>query len=107
VYHFHDGRSLNDGAGLAEVAGRALPELPAAAAAAFLGSGEGTEEIARALARVSELGINSIPQFVIDGEIMIGGAAHHGQLEAVFREIEERGEVEKDTTTMFGDIFNY
>jgi len=89
--HFEEGQKLNDKSMLAEAA--AEVDIPAAEADAFLSSSEGNTEIRNALALLRQMGVNSIPTFVVQGRHVVSGAAHHSQLAVLFREIEQRGEV--------------
>lgn len=90
VLHFVEGRKLNDAAMLAaaaaEHAGVDEPE-----ARRFLASNEGREQISKSLAIAAQFGIHSIPKFIIDGEMLLDGAAHAEEHVRVFREIERRG----------------
>lgn len=90
VLHFVDGRKLNDTAMLAAAAA-AHAGIDEATALAFLDSDDGREQIEAALAVARRFGINSIPKFVVDGEVIIDGAAHADEHVRCFREIERRG----------------
>lgn len=88
--HFEEGQKLNDAAMLAEAA--AEVGVDAETAAAFLASDEGEAEINAAQALLARLGVHSIPTFVVQGRYTMSGAVHSDELEALFRDIEERGE---------------
>lgn len=90
VLHFIEGRKLNDSAMLATAA-EEHAGVNAAAARRFLDSDDGKAQIDSALAIARRFGISSIPKFVIDGELLIDGAAHADEHEEVFRQIERRG----------------
>lgn len=90
VLHFVEGRKLNDAAMLAAAAAEHAG-VDAADARAFLDSDDGRAQIDSALAVARRFGISSIPKFVVDGEILVDGAAHADEHEAVFRQIERRG----------------
>ena len=59
----------------------------------FLKSEEGTEEIGHARHALEQLGINSIPTFIIDGNMMVGGAAGSDVFVKAFRDIERKGTI--------------
>eukprot|EP00518_Triparma_eleuthera_P011451 CAMPEP_0182473708 /NCGR_PEP_ID=MMETSP1319-20130603/24423_1 /TAXON_ID=172717 /ORGANISM="Bolidomonas pacifica, Strain RCC208" /LENGTH=134 /DNA_ID=CAMNT_0024674537 /DNA_START=79 /DNA_END=483 /DNA_ORIENTATION=- len=95
VYHFVEGHALNDVDGLvrcAEEIGldekeiRGFIEDPAE---------PGRAEIERAVKLCRELGIHSIPNFVVGGEFVVSGASGPEDFLRVFKEVEERGEVGK------------
>lgn len=86
--HFVQGRKLNDRAMLVDAA--AHVGLDPAAAEAWLAAGDGKEAVRRTYDMVQQLGIHSIPTFVVDGgRAVLNGAVHADELEAVFREIED------------------
>mmetsp|Transcript_507 Transcript_507/g.1660 ORF Transcript_507/g.1660 Transcript_507/m.1660 type:complete len:229 (-) Transcript_507:230-916(-) len=91
--HFELGQKLNDAAMLAEAAEASGAVGSAAEAEAFLASGEGGETIERTLDLLRNLGVHSIPTTVVEGEAVVSGAARADELEAVFRRVEESGEV--------------
>jgi predicted DsbA family dithiol-disulfide isomerase len=70
--HFSDGVDVGDQTALTEVAVAA--GLDRARVVAYLASDEGRTEVAAELAEARELGINSVPTFVIDGTWAIQGA---------------------------------
>jgi predicted DsbA family dithiol-disulfide isomerase len=88
--HFVRGHKLNDVPMLAAAAAQHAG-VDEAAAVEFLNSDGGREQIDRALALAGQFGIHSIPKFVIDGTLLIDGAAHTGEHIAAFREVEARG----------------
>ncbi|TYB94076.1 DsbA family oxidoreductase [Micromonospora sp. WP24] len=70
-------------AGLAEQVG-----LDAADARRFLDSDEGTKEVAAELAKAHDLGISSVPMFVLAGKYGISGAQEPQTLLAALAEVE-------------------
>jgi predicted DsbA family dithiol-disulfide isomerase len=84
--HFEQGRKLNSRALLTEAA--AEVGVPASDTLEFLDSRQGFEEIARAQELLRQLGVHSIPTFVVGGTRLISGAAHHDEIVAVLREVE-------------------
>jgi len=102
VYYFVDGHSLNDRPRLADVSAEHLREhgvdIDAQEILVFLESDEGRAEIQAALATLHRMGVHSIPQFIVEGSRVV----QSGDFEAVFREIEARGEV--DGGPLFADI---
>jgi len=105
-YYFVDGHSLNDRPRLAKVASEELlkqgHKLAADEILTFLNSNSGRKEIENALRTLRNLGVQSIPTFIIEGEILLSGAAHWKSHLQVFRDIEERGSVLKGP--VFGTI---
>jgi hypothetical protein len=59
----------------------------------FLNGNEGREEIMQALKALNKLGIHSIPKFIIEGKMILDGAARPEVFVKVFREIERKGEI--------------
>jgi len=106
VYYFVDGHSLNDRPRLAEVAAAHLREhdveLDAEEILVFLEGDEGRAEIRAALAALQNMGVHSIPQFIVEGSRLVQGSADWTAFADVFREIEARGEVEGGP--LFADI---
>lgn len=101
--HFVEGRRLNDRAMLVGVAAEC--GLDAGLAEAALASGEGRAQVKATYRRVQELGVHSIPTFVLDGGgAVLGGAAHARELEAALREVE--ADVVAGNTTRRGPIFS-
>lgn len=115
-YYFVEGHSLNDKPRLAEVTSTTLRNLlpPSSSPApptpddilTFLNGTEGRAEIEEALAALRQLGINSIPQFIINGDRLVGGAADWTVFVDVFESvIEERREKEEDDASpVFGSL---
>lgn len=68
----------------------------------FLNGNEGRLEIENALRVLQQLGVHGIPKFIIEGSRVIDGAAGPDTFIQVFREIENRGMVERGP--LFGDI---
>ena len=58
----------------------------------FLESDEGLEEIGDAQDMLQEMGIHSIPNFVIGGKVVVSGAVHAAELVQIFRRFESAGE---------------
>mmetsp|Transcript_17582 Transcript_17582/g.58939 ORF Transcript_17582/g.58939 Transcript_17582/m.58939 type:complete len:134 (+) Transcript_17582:537-938(+) len=85
--HFVEGHRLNDSARLARTA-EEHAGVPRAETEAFLKSKEGLAEITAALARAGELGVQSIPKFIVGGAYVLDGAVHARDHVALFREIE-------------------
>lgn len=122
VYYFVDGHSLNDRPRLAKRAAeriaRALDERaeddddnnvkvspPSETEILdFLNGNEGRTEIDNALRTLSEMGIHSIPQFIIEGTTIVGGAADWRTFVKIFDDIEKRGFVENEGRPLFGDL---
>mmetsp|Transcript_15432 Transcript_15432/g.31721 ORF Transcript_15432/g.31721 Transcript_15432/m.31721 type:complete len:174 (+) Transcript_15432:244-765(+) len=73
--HFREGGALNDTALLLAAATEVDGLDSAAAAAAFLATNEGEQQVLDTVERVHELGINSIPTLVIDGRPVLQGGA--------------------------------
>lgn len=109
-YYFVDGHSLNDKPRLAKVVADLLDGLLSSSlqpqsfhdvTAAptetelleFLNGTQGREEITHALHALNQLGIHSIPKFIIEGRTVVDGAARSDVFVASFRDIEERGTV--------------
>jgi predicted DsbA family dithiol-disulfide isomerase len=90
MLHFVNGRKLNDAVMLAAAAAEHAG-VDEADARRFLASDEGRAQISKALAVASQFGVHSIPKFIIDGALIIDGAAHAEEHVRVFREIERRG----------------
>mmetsp|Transcript_3591 Transcript_3591/g.14545 ORF Transcript_3591/g.14545 Transcript_3591/m.14545 type:complete len:247 (-) Transcript_3591:256-996(-) len=86
--HFEQGAKLNDREMLVTAAVEHAG-ADEAAAREFLQSDEGSDEIAAALAMLREMGINSIPTFLIDGKYMLSGAAHADEFVRLFRDMEK------------------
>ena len=85
--HFIEGAKLNDRRMLLDLA--AAHGCDREAAAAYLDSPEGAEDVRRTYQAVQEMGINGIPTFVIDGgATVLGGAVHAAELERTLRQIE-------------------
>lgn len=97
-YYFVDGHSLNDRPLLAKVVAEALPSMIEDAPSArellnFLDGDQGRKEIKAALQALEQLGVHSIPKFIIEGRIVIDGAARSDEFVQIFRKIEARGKV--------------
>lgn len=101
---------MNDRPRLAGVVAEILPSLVGPDDAApseaelldFLNGNEGREEIMHALQALDQLGIHSIPKFIIEGKTIVDGAAGSEVFVRVFRDIEQRGKVHNDL--VFGEI---
>ena len=90
--HFTDGADIGSRDALARVAGSI--GLDAAAARALLESPAGIEEVTTDIAAAHELGITSVPTFVIDGKYAVQGAQDAATLRAAFAEIARREAVD-------------
>ena len=87
--HFVDGKKLNDADMLCDAAAAAGVDRDEAMR--FLESGEGLEEIGDAQEMLQEMGIHSIPNFVVGGKVVVSGAVHATELVQIFRRIESTG----------------
>ena len=87
--HFVDGKKLNDADMLCDAAAAAGVDRDEAMR--FLESGEGLEEIGDAQEMLQEMGIHSIPNFVVGGQVVVSGAVHATELVQIFRRIESTG----------------
>jgi predicted DsbA family dithiol-disulfide isomerase len=92
--HFVQGIDIGSRPALAEVAGSV--GLDPAAAVAYLESPAGTEAVNTDLREAQELGITSVPTFVIDGKYAIQGAQEAATILAAFEEITRRESVDID-----------
>jgi predicted DsbA family dithiol-disulfide isomerase len=90
--HFTDGIDVGSRAALAAVAGSI--GLDASAASDYLESGAGADAVNTDLAGAQELGIRSVPTFVIDGRYAVQGAQEPATLRAAFEEIARRESVD-------------
>jgi predicted DsbA family dithiol-disulfide isomerase len=70
--YFQEGRDVGQREVLAALAGKA--GLDAEAAAAFLASGEGVEEIRAEDAGFRQMGLSGVPTFALDGHVLFSGA---------------------------------
>ncbi|MFI5893278.1 DsbA family protein [Actinoplanes sp. NPDC051513] len=86
--HFTDGIDIGSRQALAQVAGSI--GLDRGAAFAYLSSPAGTEAVNADLAEARELGITSVPTFVIDGKYAIQGAQEPATILAALEEIARR-----------------
>ena len=87
--HFVDGKKLNDADMLCDAAAAAGVDRDEAMR--FLASDEGLEEIGDAQEMLQEMGIHSIPNFVVGGKVVVSGAVHAAELGQIFRRIESAG----------------
>jgi predicted DsbA family dithiol-disulfide isomerase len=92
--HFVKGIDIGSRPALAEVAGSI--GLDPAAALAYLESPAGTEAVNTDLREAQELGITSVPTFVIDGKYAIQGAQESATILSAFEEIARRESVDID-----------
>ena len=103
-YYFVEGHPLNDRPLLAKVAAENIAEtlnktgnndVPLAEheILTFLNGKEGRREIENAIKALKELGVHGIPKFIVEGSLVVDGAADSSTFVRIFREIEERGEV--------------
>ncbi|MGX6605451.1 DsbA family oxidoreductase [Micromonosporaceae bacterium Da 78-11] len=90
--HFTDGVDIGSRPALAAVAGSI--GLDQAAALAHLESNAGTDAVNVDLAEARELGITSVPTFVVDGKYAIQGAQEPATLVSAFEEIARREAVD-------------
>mmetsp|Transcript_10063 Transcript_10063/g.40645 ORF Transcript_10063/g.40645 Transcript_10063/m.40645 type:complete len:230 (+) Transcript_10063:713-1402(+) len=88
--HFVEGKKLNDTSFLCETAA-ATAGANYEACSDFLATDSGITEIEQTQVILRNLGINSIPTFVIGGKYVVSGAVHSTELVRVFREIERTG----------------
>lgn len=102
-YYFVDGHSLNDRPRLADVVaselGVILPDEEAPSAEdllSFLNSNEGRKEIEEALVGLQQIGVHSIPKFIVEGKTLVDGAAHASTFVEIFRKIESRGKIRSE-----------
>ena len=117
VYHFTEGHALNDEPRLARTASKTISEALSAGGAPrqrrgmseeevleFLRRSEGREEVESALSALRRIGVRrGIPKIVIEGgSSVVDGVAGVETFEHIFREIEERGYVERGP--VFADI---
>lgn len=86
--YFTDGRDIGSAAVLASVAGSI--GLDEAAAAGYLSSKAGTTAVNTDLAEARELGVSSVPFFLVDGKYAVQGAQEAATLVAAFEEIARR-----------------
>ena len=101
VYYFVDGHALNDRPRLANVAHEELVKalssdvdiLTEEDILKFLNGNEGRREIEDALQALDNMGVHGIPKFIIEGRIMVDGAARSDVFVNIFREIERNGSV--------------
>ncbi|MFF5295074.1 DsbA family oxidoreductase [Paractinoplanes globisporus] len=92
--HFTKGIDIGSRPALAQVAGSI--GLDPAAARAYLESPAGTDAVNTDLAEARELGITSVPTFVIDGKYAIQGAQESATILAALEEIARRETVDID-----------
>jgi predicted DsbA family dithiol-disulfide isomerase len=90
--HFQDGIDIGSRAALANVA--AGIGLDRAAALAYLESDAGTGAVNADLSEARELGITSVPSFVIDGKYAVQGAQEPSTLLSALQEITRREDVD-------------
>jgi predicted DsbA family dithiol-disulfide isomerase len=86
--HFQDGIDVGSHPALAHVA--ASIGLDGAAALAYLASDAGTGAVNADLEEARELGITSVPTFVVDGKYAVQGAQESATLVAALEEITRR-----------------
>jgi predicted DsbA family dithiol-disulfide isomerase len=90
--HFSDGEDIGSRRSLARLAGTI--GLDEATALAYLNSSDGTDEVNADVAEARELGITSVPTFVIDGKYAIQGAQEPAMLRDALSEIARREAVD-------------
>ncbi len=86
--HFTDGVDIGSRAALARIAGTV--GLDEAAALSYLASTAGVHEVHADIATARDLGIGSVPTFVIDGKYAVQGAQEPATLVTAFAEIARR-----------------
>ena len=107
-YYFVEGHSLNDKPKLAQVVCSLLDEFLGDNAPSekdildFLNGNEGREQVMHAIHALNQLGIHSIPKFIIEGTTVVDGAARSETFIEIFRDIEKRGETKG--TALFSDV---
>ncbi len=90
--HFTDGVDIGSHPALARTAGTI--GLDEAAARTYLASGAGAHEVTADIATARELGITSVPTFVIDGKYAVQGAQEPATLVTAFAEVARREDVD-------------
>ena len=90
--HFTDGEDLGSRPSLARLAGSI--GLDEASALAYLQSSAGVNEVKADIAVAQELGITSVPTFVIDGKYAVQGAQEPAMLRDALNEIARREAVD-------------
>ena len=90
--HFTDGEDIGSRRSLARLAG--TTGLDESSALAYLDSNEGTDAVNADLAEARELGITSVPTFVIDGKYAVQGAQEPALLRDALNEIARREAVD-------------
>jgi predicted DsbA family dithiol-disulfide isomerase len=103
VYYFVEGHALNDRPRLANVAHEELVKALSSSSdddilseediLKFLNGNEGRREIEHALQALNNMGVHGIPKFIIEGRVMVDGAARSDVFVNIFREIERNGSV--------------
>jgi len=86
--YFIEGRFVGSQEVLAEIAGAS--GFDAAAAADFLFSGHGTDEIGAAEARAADLGVSGVPFFIVDGRYGLSGAQPSEAIVGAIRRARQR-----------------
>jgi predicted DsbA family dithiol-disulfide isomerase len=90
--HFTDGEDIGSRRSLARLAGTI--GLDEASALAYLESTDGAEEVNADINEARELGITSVPTFVIDGKYAVQGAQEAAMLRDALNEIARREAVD-------------
>ena len=90
--HFSEGVDVGSGTALAGVAGSIGLDEPAALR--YLESEAGTSAVTADLTEAGELGITSVPTFVIDGKYAVQGAQEPATLVSAFAEIARRESID-------------
>ncbi|RIV36427.1 DsbA family oxidoreductase [Micromonospora radicis] len=86
--HFTDGVDIGSREALAAVAGTV--DLDGAEARRFLDSDEGVAELTAELTAARQLGVTSVPTFVLAGKYAVTGAQEPATLLAALAEVEQR-----------------
>mmetsp|Transcript_8605 Transcript_8605/g.31768 ORF Transcript_8605/g.31768 Transcript_8605/m.31768 type:complete len:147 (-) Transcript_8605:1137-1577(-) len=89
--HFEDGERLNNPDMLAKVAAE-VAGVNQQEATDFVIGPQGLNEIRSAQKLLSDLGIHSIPTFIMGGQMIVNGAVKSDELVRIFRRIEKSGQ---------------
>lgn len=88
--HFEEGQKLNDPKMLRKAAEEA--GIDGELAAAFMSSNAGSAEIRKAQKLLRDMGVHSIPTFIVQGQYLMNGAMASKEMAEMFRDLERRGE---------------
>eukprot|EP00285_Hemiselmis_virescens_P006570 CAMPEP_0173378208 /NCGR_PEP_ID=MMETSP1356-20130122/1400_1 /TAXON_ID=77927 ORGANISM="Hemiselmis virescens, Strain PCC157" /NCGR_SAMPLE_ID=MMETSP1356 /ASSEMBLY_ACC=CAM_ASM_000847 /LENGTH=223 /DNA_ID=CAMNT_0014331195 /DNA_START=164 /DNA_END=835 /DNA_ORIENTATION=+ len=98
--HFVEGRKLNDPEMLADAAEQSAG-VSREEALDFIQSGEGEDKIAAATRMLRQMGVHSIPTFIVDGRYQVSGAARSDEFVRLFRDLERSRDIKG--TTLFAE----